>query len=90
MKQYVGEAHIIGSTKDMVYIGADLPEEYAHSNYTKTLKGASAKAKATHGIPEMLMIADEKEYETNRKDKHSKDAKHGWYSYMTRQTCKRQ
>ena len=40
LKQYVGEAHIIESTNDMVYIGVDLPEEYAHSNYTNTLKGA--------------------------------------------------
>ena len=40
LKQYVGEAHINESTNDMVYIGVDLPEEYAHSNYTNTLKGA--------------------------------------------------
>ena len=62
LKQYVGEAHIIKSTNDMVYIGTDLPEEYAHSNYTNTLKGANAKAKANaaQGIPEMLMIADER------------------------------
>ena len=26
LKQYVGESHIIESTKDMVYIGMDLPE----------------------------------------------------------------
>ena len=32
LKQFVGESHIIESTKDMVYIGADLPEEYAHSD----------------------------------------------------------
>ena len=86
LKQYVGEAHIIESTNDMVYIGVDLPEEYAHSNYTNTLKGANAKAKAnaTQGISEMLMIADEREYEENRKTKHIKDAKYGWYSYVTR------
>lgn len=86
LKQYVGEAHIIESTNDMVYIGTDLPEEYAHSNYTNTLKGANAKAKANaaQGIPEMLMIADEREYEKNRKTKHIKDAKYGWYSYVTR------
>ena len=62
LKQYVGEAHLIESTKDMVYIGVDLPEEYAHSNYTNTLKGANAKAKAnaTQGIPEMIMIATNK------------------------------
>ena len=40
LKQYVGEAHIIESTNDLVYIGVDLPEEYAHSNYTNTLKGS--------------------------------------------------
>ena len=86
LKQYVGEAHIIKSTNDMVYIGSDLPDEYTHSNYTKILKGANAKAKANavQGIPEMLMIANEKEFESNRKDKHLKDAKYGWYSYVTR------
>ena len=86
LKQYVGEAHIIKSTNDMVYIGSDLPDEYTHSNYTKILKGANVKAKANavQGIPEMLMIANEKEFESNRKDKHSKDAKYGWYSYVTR------
>ena len=59
LMQYVGESHIIESTKDMVYIGVDLPEEYAHSNYTDTLKGANAKAKAnaTQGLPEMIEIA---------------------------------
>lgn len=86
LKQYVGETHVIESTNDMVYIGADFPEEYAHSNYTNILKGANAKAKANaaQGIPEMLVIANEKGYEENRKDKHSKDAKYGWYSYTIR------
>ena len=70
----------------MVYIGKDLPDEYAHSKYTNILKGANAKAKANavQGIPEILEIADEKEYEENNKEKHSKDAKYGWYSYVTR------
>jgi len=85
LKQYVGEAHIIENTNDMVYIGADLPDEYTHSNYTHILKGANAKAKANaaQGLPEMLGIANEKEYEANRKEKHLRDAKYGWYSYVT-------
>ena len=72
MKQYVGEAHIIKSTNDMVYIGTDLPEEYAYSNYTNTLKGANAKAKANvaQWIPEMLMIADEREYENKKRNEY--------------------
>lgn len=32
----------------------------------------------------MLLIANEREFEKNRKDKHSKNAKYGWYSYVTR------
>ena len=32
----------------------------------------------------MLTIAHDKEYEENRKEKHSVNAKYGWYSYVTR------
>ena len=86
LKQYVGEVYIIESTKDMVYIGADLPEEYAHSNYTNTLKGANAKAKANaaQGIPEMIEIATNKAHRDNFKEKHNKDARYGWYRYESR------
>lgn len=86
LKQYVGESHIIKSTKDMVYIGVDLPEEYAHSNYTDTLKGANAKAKAnaTQGLPEMIEIATNKAHKENFKEKHNRDAKYGWYRYDSR------
>lgn len=86
LKRYVGESHIIESTKDMVYIGVDLPEEYAHSNYTDTLKGANAKAKAnaTQGLPEMIEIATNKAHKENFKEKHNRDAKYGWYRYDSR------
>lgn len=86
LKQYVGQMYIIEQTNDMIYIGADLPDEYTHSNYTYILKGANAKAKANASqcLPEMILIANEKEYDENRKKKHFKDAKYGWYSYVTR------
>jgi hypothetical protein len=69
-----------------VYIGSDLPDEYANSNYTHRLKGASAKAKAnaTQGLPEMIEIASGKQFEENRKEKHNKDAQYGWYRYESR------
>ena len=71
---------------DAVYIGTDLPDEYTHSNYTHILKGANAKAKANaaQGLPELLKIATNEVYEDNRKEKHSKDAKYGWYRYESR------
>lgn len=59
LKQYVGDVYTIEDTKDMIYIGTDLPDEYAHSNYTRILKGTNAKAKANaaQGLPELVKIA---------------------------------
>ena len=86
LKQFVGESYVIEDTKDMIYIGADFPDEYAHSEYTTSLKGANAKAKANavQGVPELIEIATGKEYRENTKVKHSKDAKYGWYKYTSR------
>jgi hypothetical protein len=86
LRQYVGEFYQIADTKDVVYVGSDLPDEYANSNYTHCLKGASAKAKANaaQGLPEMIEIASGKQFEENRKEKHNKDAQYGWYRYESR------
>ena len=86
LKQFVGEVYTIDKTSDMVYIGSDFPDEYAHSNYTMILKGANAKAKANaaQGLPEIIEIATQKTHKDNYKEKHNKDAKYGWYKYMSR------
>lgn len=86
LRQYVGEFYQIAETGDVVYIGTDLPDEYIGSNYTKHLKGtvAKAKANAAQGIPEMIEIATSKVAEDNKKSKHSRHAKNGWYRYDTR------
>ena len=44
LRQYVGEFYTIAESKDVVYIGSDLPSEYQGSKYTRSLKGAAAKA----------------------------------------------
>lgn len=86
LRQYVGEFYSIAETGDIVYIGTDLPDEYAGSNYTKHIKGAVAKAKANaaQAIPEIIEIATSKTAEENKKEKHSRNAKNGWYRYDTR------
>ena len=86
LKQFVSESYIIEDTKDLIYIGTDFPDEYAHSEYTTSLKGTNAKAKANaaQGLPEMIGIATKKEYRENSKDKHNRDAKFGWYRYESR------
>ena len=86
IEKYVGMIVEIAKTKDIINIGKSFPDEYASSKYTRTLKGARAKAKANavQGIKEMIEIADEKKYRENRKQKHASDAAKGWYKYTTR------
>ena len=56
LKSFVGEFYKIADTEDIVYIGKDLPDEYTGSEYTYSLKGTAAKAKANaaQGLGEML------------------------------------
>lgn len=83
LRQYVGDICTIDDSNEVIYIGADLPDEYAHSNYTHILKGANAKAKANaaQGLPELIKIADGKKFTENYKVKHNVDAMYGWYRY---------
>jgi hypothetical protein len=86
LKQFVGESYVIEESNDVIFIGADFPDEYAHSEYTTSLKGTNAKAKANvaQGAPELIEIATGKEFRKNSKRKHSRDAKFGWYRYYSR------
>lgn len=67
LKQYVGEFIEIAESKEIIYIGSDLPDEYTGSNYTAKLKGtlAKAKANAAQGIPEMIEIAENRRFREN-------------------------
>ncbi len=86
LKRFIGESYVISGCEDLVYIGSDLPDEYAHSEYTQVLRGANAKAKANaiQGLPEIVKIASEKRFTQNYKKKHKHDAKYGWYRYESR------
>ena len=86
LESYVSEFYEIADTKDIVYIGKDLPDEYTGSRYTYSLKGANAKAKAnaSQGIPEMLEIAVGKHFRENSGEKHLRNAANGWYRYDSR------
>lgn len=75
LRQYVGDFYQIAETEDIIYIGTDLPDEYAGSNYTKHIKGTIA-------IPEMIEIATSKSFEDNKKNKHSRHAKNGLYQLI--------
>ncbi|HJB00295.1 MAG TPA: hypothetical protein H9780_03935 [Candidatus Mediterraneibacter merdavium] len=86
LKQYVGKAYEIAETKDIVYIGNDLPNEYTGSKYTYKLKGtvAKAKANAAQGIPELIEISTGRYHRENTEQKHYRNARFGWYRYDSR------
>lgn len=48
LEAYVGEFYEIADTKDIVYIGKELPDEYTGSRYTYSLKGQMRKLRRMH------------------------------------------
>ena len=86
LEQYIDDIYTIAETGEEIYIGSELPSEYTGSVYTMNLRGGSSKAKANaaQGIPELIEIATNPTFEKNRKHKHRKDAKYGWFRYDTR------
>lgn len=86
LKGYVGDYYQIEESADIIYIGSELPDEYTGSESRKSLMGANAKAKANAAtaIPELIQIASKSSFEENKKEKHKKDAKNGWYRYDVR------
>lgn len=86
LEGYVGDYYEITENAEHIFIGSELPEEYTESESRKNLMGANAKAKANAAtaIPELIQIASNPVFEENRKEKHSKNAKYGWYRYDIR------
>lgn len=64
LKEYIGDCAEILDTNEMVYIGSDFPDEYAHSKDTKVLRGPNeyAKANASVAIKELIQIATDKAF----------------------------
>lgn len=50
LEDFVGEFYEIADTKDIVYIGSDLPDEYTGSQYTYSLKGTAARQMRHRGF----------------------------------------
>lgn len=81
LKQFIGRSYKIDETDDMVYIGSDFPDEYAHSTYSAKTYGTigKAKANASQAIPELIQIATDVSYRKNLNAKHDSNALLGWY-----------
>ena len=81
LKRYVGNKYVIDETDDFVYIGTDFPDEYANSQYSAKAFGTIGKAKANAAqvISELVSIATNIVFRENTEEKHSSNAKYGWY-----------
>lgn len=86
LKRYIDKHFEIMNTADVIYIGADFPDEFSRSNDKAKLRGtlAKAKANAAQAIGEIIEVAWNREHTDNRKEKHKNDAKYGWYRYSSR------
>ena len=86
LKRYVGEEYVIDETDDVIYIGSDFPDEYANSRYSTKALGTIGKAKANAAqvIPELVKIATNITFRENTEQKHSSNAKYGWYRCTVR------
>ena len=86
LRKYVGELVEVASTKEIISIRKDFPDEFVGSIYTKKLRGGLAKVKANlgQGIIQIVQIAKDSKTIENKKKKHIKNARYGWHYYKTR------
>ena len=86
LKNHIGEVYTIIESGQKVYLGEDLPNEYAYSKSASSLPLPSkmAKGRATSNIGELIEIATNRKWEKSEKIKHQKDAKYGFYKYDTK------
>ena len=86
LREYIGNCYEILETSEKVFIGADFPDEFCHSEDKVRLKGGNEKAKANmiSAIGDLIKIAINKTVSQDYGNKHKGKAKLGWYRYDTR------
>lgn len=85
LKKHIGDYTEIIESGQKVYLGEDLPGEYAYSKSAENLpvKDKLAKGRAVTGLQEIVENAKNRRWEPNKKEKHNLDAKYGFYRYDT-------
>ena len=83
LTQFNGLIVDIQQTGDRIIVGSHFASEYCGSKYTKKLRGTleKAKANAAQVIPDLIRNASNRRWVENKDEKHSRDAKLGWYRY---------
>lgn len=86
LTKHIGEYYNIIESGQKVYLGEDLPNEYAYSEYSKKLPTNKllAKGRAVTNLQEIIENATNRQWDKNKKVKHNIDAKYGFYKYDTK------
>lgn len=86
LTQHIGEYYSIIESGQKVYLGEELPNEYAYSEYSKKLPTNKllAKGRASSNLQEIIENASNRQWSKNTKSKHNQDAKYGFYKYDTK------
>ena len=86
LEDHINEYANIIESGQKVYLGKDLPSEYAFSKSSQSLPlpNKLAKGRASSGLKEIIENASNRIYEKNQKIKHNIDAKYGFYKYDTK------
>jgi len=85
LEEHINEYADIIESGQKVYLGEDLPSEYAYSENMKELSARDklAKGRAATGLKEIIGNATNRRWESNKKAKHNQNAKYGFYRYDT-------
>ena len=83
---YAGDFARILESGQRVYFGKDLPGEYTYSKSARNLEPErkNAKNQAAQNLRELVETGTNRRWKKNMKEKHSSDAKYGFYKYATR------
>ncbi len=86
LEMHIGEYSTIKESNQIVYLGKDLPNEYAYSVYSKGLSTPMllAKGRLASNLKEVITYASNRKWNKNKKEKHLEDAKYGFYQYKIR------
>lgn len=86
LKGQVGVSYKNILTSNTILIDRNTSTEYIYSNYTRWSKTKIKYIKCiiSKYINELFTNASSKTFEKNRKEKHNKDAKYGFYKYKVR------
>ena len=89
LRDHINENEIAQATSDVIYLGADLPNEYIASDYTKDLirgnrKKLIIKNRAAGILLDAIVAADNKNGPNPAKHPKNKNAKLGVYKFNTK------